>query len=106
MPLRVAFRGAAVHAILVSFCPAGPEGNIRCLLRPEEETPERVSPLGQAALGKIFQLSLSLAALGVKAQDPLEFQVAVWEDNFPRETLPLVGWLPVPAPPEVLFPSN
>ena len=53
--------------------------------------------LGQAALEKIFELRLSLSALGLPADQPFEFQVTLWESNLPVETLPLEGWLSAPV---------
>jgi hypothetical protein len=54
--------------------------------------------MGEAALRKVLEVRLGLAALGVRAEQPLEFQFALWEDNLPAETLPLEGWLVVPVP--------
>ena len=37
--------------------------------------------------------------LGIPPEDkPFEFQVTVWESDFPVESFPLEGWLTVPVP--------
>ena len=57
-----------------------------------------VPPLGEAAVGKIFEMRLNLGVLGFRADQPFDFQVTLWENNLPVETFPLEGWLAVPVP--------
>jgi hypothetical protein len=98
--LRVGFREEAGSAVIVSLRRSDPGKGIQCEIRLEEKTPAGPSveaALGQAAFEKIFELRLSLCALGLPADRPLEFQVTLWESNLPVETLPLEGWLTAPA---------
>ena len=95
---RIGFRGAAAPAVMVSFRRPDPVSAIQCEIRPEGETSSPTPLYGDAALGKIFEVRLSLRALGLPADQPFEFQVTLWENNLPVETLPLEGWLAVPVP--------
>jgi hypothetical protein len=67
-------------------------------VRPERELSETALLQSQAALERIFELQLKLAALGVPSDQPFEFQVSLWRENLPLESLPLDGWLTVPVP--------
>jgi hypothetical protein len=97
-------------AVIVRFHRSEAGESIQCEIRLEERTPasSAVIPpkqdeppaqpaLGQAALDMVFELRLSLSALGLPADQPFEFQVTLWENNLPVETLPLEGWLAVPV---------
>ena len=98
MKLRVLLREAAISTVVVSFVPRSPEPGLACEVRLEENASGFSTPLGQAAFGKIFEMRLPLAALGIPADKPFEFQVAVLESDFPVEGFPLEGWLAVPVP--------
>ena len=96
--LRIGFRGAASPAVIVSFARPGPEKAIACEIRPEEGVLALAAPLAEAALGRILEIRLSLRAMGLGTELPFDFQVTVWQNNLPIETLPLEGWLAVPVP--------
>jgi hypothetical protein len=83
-------------SLLVSLS-RNPEGKFRCAVRPEPDRPEAAPLQSQAALEKIFELQVKLATLGVPADQPLEFQVSLWRENLPLESLPLDGWLTIPV---------
>jgi hypothetical protein len=83
--------------LLVSLS-RSPEGKVSCAVRPERELSETALLQSQAALERIFELQLKLAALGVPSDQPFEFQVSLWRENLPLESLPLDGWLTVPVP--------
>jgi hypothetical protein len=57
------------------------------------------SSLGRAALKKVLELELSLEGLGIRIDELFDFQVSVWRGHLPLESLPLEGWLSVPALP-------
>jgi len=99
--LRIGFREATGSAVIVSFRRSDAGQGIQCEICWEEKSPPTSiaeAALGQAAFEKIFELRLSLSALGLPADQPFEFQVTLWESNLPVETLPLEGWLAAPAP--------
>ena len=83
---------------MVTFSRTQPGQSVSCQIRQEEETPGRGALGGQAAFGKIFEMGVTLAAIGTGSQEPFEFQVTVSENDFPQETFPLEGWLSVPFP--------
>jgi alpha-amylase/alpha-mannosidase (GH57 family) len=120
LELRIGVRCDAGSAVaIVSFNRSEAAERIQCGIRLEEITPASASTvppprsgspltthhspslaeaaLGQAALDKVLELRLSLSALGLAAEQPLEFQLTLWENNLPVETLPLEGWLAVPV---------
>jgi len=96
--LRIMLRGAKLGSIVVSFSRQPTDQKVSCEIRREEETAGQATPLGEAVMGKILEMQIDLGAIGVGANQPFDFQVTVWENNFPRETLPLEGWLMAPAP--------
>jgi alpha-amylase/alpha-mannosidase (GH57 family) len=95
--LRLSFRPAGLHAITARFSPGKTERALSCELRRDEETGSLPDTLGQAALGKIFEMRVSLEAIGAGSSDPFDFQVTIWENEYPRETFPLEGWLSAPV---------
>src|ERR1019366_67838 len=82
--LRIVFRNSASRAVVVTFFRSQPDQSVSCEIRREEETPDPPALWGQAALGKIFEMRVSLAAIGIGSQEPFEFQVTVWEEDFRR----------------------
>jgi hypothetical protein len=66
------------------------------VIPPQQNEPPATSALGQAAFDKVLELRLSLSTLGLPTDQLFEFQVTLWENNLPIETLPLEGWLAVP----------
>ena len=95
--LRIVFRNGGLRAILVTFAKSSIDRQVLCDTSWEEDTPWPRSISSQAALGKIFEMRISLQSLGLNSKDPFDFQVTLWEE-FPRETFPLEGWITVPAP--------
>ncbi len=53
-------------------------------------------PFAQAALDSILELRLKLGLLEIASTQPLDFQITIWEEDYPRETFPLEGWFTVP----------
>ncbi len=94
---RIAFRPGTGCAFIVSFVQREVATADSCELRREGDTGILRSALGQAALGKIFELRLRLDAIGAASDGAFEFQVTLWENEYPLETFPLEGWLTVPA---------
>ena len=96
--LRLGIRnGDKSSDVAVNFSRDAATGRLTCQLSTEQELPAGAS-VGQAALGKILELELNLAALGIPAAESFEFQVSVWQERLPLESLPLEGWLSVPVP--------
>lgn len=95
--LQIGLRGAAVPALLVDLSRSGQE-TVPCKMGLEEEVVGSVVPSGEAALGRILELRLSLKDVGLPPDKPFEFQLTLWENDLPLETLPLEGWLAVPVP--------
>jgi hypothetical protein len=83
--------------MIVRFHRSDPGSAIQCEIRREDESSAAVPSVGEAALGKIFEVRLNLRAVGLHADHPFDFQVTLWENNLPVETLPLEGCLSVPA---------
>jgi alpha-amylase/alpha-mannosidase (GH57 family) len=54
--------------------------------------------IGEAWCGKILEVALNLQALGISADRAFQFQVSLWQEGLPLESLPLDGWLSVPEP--------
>jgi hypothetical protein len=42
-------------------------------------------------------MRLGIAGLELRPDQAFEFQISLWEDSIPLETLPLEGWITVPA---------
>jgi hypothetical protein len=94
---RIVFRTTGQQAITVSF-PAGGWGTaVSGEIRREGDAACLPASFGEAVLHKIFEMRVSLEAIGIGLNDPIDFQVSVWENDFPRETFPLEGWLTVPS---------
>ena len=95
--LRVCIRNAmrSTEAVL-SFSRETSDSPIQCRLTSDHATHSR-SVLGQAALGRVLELELNLTAMGVRSDHPFEFQVSVWQERLPLESLPIEGWLTVPV---------
>ncbi len=49
----------------------------------------------QAALGRIFELSLNYELAGLKPQEQAEIQVSLWVNELPVQVIPQEGWLPL-----------
>jgi alpha-amylase/alpha-mannosidase (GH57 family) len=93
LEVRVTQRGSAAP-ICVRFRPGDKSRSWRCEV--QREGRRRDGALGDAVLEKILELRLSQAALEVHRNQALEFQISLWEDGIPVETLPLEGWINVP----------
>jgi hypothetical protein len=93
LEMRIIVRGTGVPTVVVRFRRAEGVSGWQCDVRSDKEVS---GALGDARLRKVFEVRLGLAALGLRAEQALEFQCALWQDNLPVETLPLEGWLGVP----------
>ncbi len=93
--LRLGLRETGAPAVQVRFGRTDAPNGWQCEIRPLHDMPAILR--GEAALGKIFEMRLPFVAMGLPTDQPFEFQVSLWEDNVPVETLPLEGWLAVPA---------
>ena len=94
--VHVLLREGGVPTVMVRFRRVDPQKGWLCDILTEKGTPVA---LGEAALRKIFEVRLNLSAMGLRQDQPLEFQFSLWEDNLPVETLPLDGWLVIPVGP-------
>ncbi|HET7841160.1 MAG TPA: glycoside hydrolase family 57 protein, partial [Terriglobia bacterium] len=47
----------------------------------------------QAAFARVFELSLSYQALGIKAHENVKIQVSLWVNELPVQVIPQEGWL-------------
>jgi alpha-amylase/alpha-mannosidase (GH57 family) len=45
------------------------------------------------AFGRVLELRVSLAALGVAADGPLNFQMSLWQGGLPMDAVPQQGWI-------------
>ncbi|MBI3934948.1 MAG: glycoside hydrolase [Acidobacteria bacterium] len=98
LSLRLRLRNAErCSEVLIAFSRGSKDGPIQCHVGSDQEK-SAASPISQVALGKILELELNLAALGFPADRSFEFQVSVWQERLPLESLPLEGWLTVPVP--------
>ncbi|MBI2819329.1 MAG: hypothetical protein HYX73_05050, partial [Acidobacteria bacterium] len=96
--LRLGLRNTVRSAdVTMTFSQDPESGGIHCHLDAQQE-PGATTSLGQAVFKKILELELSLAALGIQHNQSLQFQVSVWQERLPLESLPLEGWLSVPVP--------
>ena len=100
--LRIGMRNRSrVVNIMVTFSRSGTPGVFQCRLTLDAEGGPPDVPLGQAALKSVLEVQIDLDALETFASGPFQFQTALWTENLPLESLPLVGWSIVQAP-EVL----
>ncbi|MSO20479.1 MAG: glycoside hydrolase [Acidobacteria bacterium] len=74
-----------------------------CALLSSGDSPSDSTSLGKAACKQVFELSISLAALLMDPTEPFEFQISLWQDSLPVESLPLDGWLVAPANPQEIM---
>jgi alpha-amylase/alpha-mannosidase (GH57 family) len=96
--LRLGLRHAkGVRELALRFARDAESQAVACNLSAEQELPAGTSP-GQAVLKKILELEIHLAALEIPLDQPFEFQVSLWKEHLPLESLPLQGWLTVPLP--------
>ena len=96
--LRLGIRnGDKSSDVVVNFSRDDASGRPTCQLSTEQELPAGASA-GRAALGKILELEVNLGVLGIPQAESFEFQVSVWQERLPLESLPLEGWLSVPVP--------
>jgi hypothetical protein len=93
--MRIILRETAVSTVAVRFHRTEGANGWQCDMLPGNSAH---GAWGEAALRKVFEVKLGLAAMGLRVEQALEFQFALWEDNLPVETLPLEGWLSLPAP--------
>ena len=91
--LRIAFRDTSYPSVAVYLATPGPDQKPICEVRAERESLSQPLALAEAALDKILEVKLSLAALGMDPMQPFDFRVTLWEQDLPRETFPLEGWL-------------
>ena len=99
--LRIGLRNRSrALSIVVSFSRSGTPGEFQCRLSLDAEGAASDVPLGQAALKSVLEVQINLAALETFASAPFQFQAALWTENLPSESLPLVGWIAVPLPPK------
>ena len=58
-----------------------------------------VSPAGdeelQVELGRIFEVALGRALLGLAPKESTEVQVSLWIHELPVQVIPQEGWLPI-----------
>ena len=97
LQLHIGLRGASCPAVIVNAVPSTLKTAWRFELYPEGKTEALPAALGQAVLGKILEIKLSLETLGVATEKPFDFRVTLWKDQLPQETFPLEGWLTVPV---------
>jgi alpha-amylase/alpha-mannosidase (GH57 family) len=98
LSLRLGIRDAkTTREVAVEFWRERPVGPVLCRLRAEPPLESGETP-GHASIGKVLELGLSLAAIGVNSAATIEFQLSAWQDELPLESLPLDGWLTVPLP--------
>ena len=90
---RIEFRDTAYPGVAVNLRAPGPDQKPMCEVRAERENLSQPLALAEAALDKILEVKLSLAALGMDPMQPFDFRVTLWEQDLPRETFPLEGWL-------------
>jgi hypothetical protein len=99
--LRIGLRNRSrAVSIVVSFSRSGTPGEFQCRLTLDADGAAPDVPLGQAALKNVLEVQINLAALETFAFAPFQFQAALWTENLPLESLPLVGWIAVPLPPK------
>jgi len=96
LSLRLGIRDAErSRQVVLGFHRDAANGSITCSMRTDHALPTGAS-LGQAVLKKILELEVSLEALEIQTSQPFEFQVSIWQEHLPLESLPLEGWLRVP----------
>jgi len=63
------------------------------------DQPAPVSPAGgeelQVAFGRIFEVALGRALLGLGPKESTEVQVSLWINELPVQVIPQEGWLPI-----------
>ncbi|MBI4463773.1 MAG: glycoside hydrolase [Acidobacteria bacterium] len=95
--LRISFQDIPCSGVTVPLAQPAPDQKGTCPVWADGETPSRPFPGAEAALGKILEIKLSLAALGITPQQLFAFRITLWEKDLPRETFPLEGWISVPV---------
>ena len=93
---RIGFNNSHSRAMTLAILQATSTAPVVCELRRDKDGVVLPEKSAQAALSKILELRLSFAEIGVGSDDPFDFQVTVWEDDYPRETFPVEGWISVP----------
>jgi alpha-amylase/alpha-mannosidase (GH57 family) len=76
--------------IAIAFCP----GSVRATETKLAALPE--GPAGKAvecALGRVFELRISLKAMGIAAGSGMRFQFSLWHSGLPIDAVPQQGWL-------------
>jgi hypothetical protein len=95
--LQIGFHDAPRSGVIVSIPRKSANPAVACEIHREEKTAGPLVP-GQAALGRIFEMKLPLAAVDLPPDKAFEFRVTLWENDLPVETLPVEGWLGAPIP--------
>ena len=61
------------------------------------EIVESEGAVAEAAFRDVLEVGISLLSLGVKPGDAARFQVSLWRDGLPADSLPSQGWLECPT---------
>ena len=82
--------GKHVSNLMLRFA----EGGIR-IERQElaDGSSQAPAPLTEVAFGRVLELRVSLAALGMPSGEGLKFQLSLWQGGLPVDAVPQQGWL-------------
>jgi len=53
----------------------------------------KLEPAAEAALGRVLEVRIPLAAVGVGNGDGLRFQFSLWQGGLPIDSVPQQGWI-------------
>ncbi|OFV95638.1 MAG: hypothetical protein A3F68_05980 [Acidobacteria bacterium RIFCSPLOWO2_12_FULL_54_10] len=96
--MRVSVRNEPEKVMVIGFKRESIGADVQCIIQIESQGKRSEENRCKAAINRVLEVKIPLSMWKLDPGGQIEFQVTVWEKDFPLESFPLEGWLAAPAP--------